>query len=337
MKNKSITIGNKVIQPGERITIGLPTPEFYSYASMYMPIHVIHGKKEGPCLVVCAAIHGDEMNGIAIIHKLLNLGLLKSIQGTLIAVPVINVYGLISLTRNLPDRRDLDGSFPGLEKGSFASRLAYHFTQEILSKASHCIDIHSAEPNQVMMPQVVTDMTCTESEKMARAFQTPIILNSKANRGLLWQNNPEYNVPTILYEAGEVLRTDEIAIRTGVQGIVRVMRSLNMLPLKAKNPKTFEPLLVRSSKWVRSPGSGICTPKKKLGAEVTEGDIIAEIYDPFGTDKKYQILAPLDGIIVEKNQLSLINEGDNIYRIAKTKEEIPSGFTDWNKTQNIEE
>src|SRR5690625_2933216 len=261
MKNKPLTIGNTLVQPGERLTLGLPTPELSTYTSMHIPIHVLHGKREGPCLLVCSAIHGDEMNGIAIIHKLLNAQILKSLRGTLIALPAINVYGLMTLTRHLPDRRDLDGSFPGSVSGSFAARLAHHLTNEILSKATHCIDIHTGEPHQSSLPQIQTNMKIAEVEKMARAFQPFVIVDTNSKRGLLWQNDE--GIPTLVYQAGEPLRLDERGIRTGYHGILRVMRALDMLKLKGKSE--YQPVEVRSRNWLRAPGSGLYQRFKKLG------------------------------------------------------------------------
>lgn len=318
MKNKPFSIGNTLIQPGERLTLGLPTPELSTYTSMHIPIHVIHGKREGPCLLVCAAMHGDEMNGIAIVHRLLNSKLLKSLRGTLIAVPAINVYGLMTLTRNLPDRRDLDGSFPGSLSGSFAARLAHHLTQEILNKATHCVDIHTAEPHQSCLPHIQTNLEIAETEKMAKAFQPFVVVGTKSERGLLWQNNLQ--IPTLIYQAGEPLRLDERSIRTGYHGILRVMRSLDMLKLKGK--LEYQPVEVKATKWLRAPGSGLCHLSKKHGSSVKKGELLADIYDPFGTSQKFQIYSPQQGIILTLNTLPIVNEGDPIVELAPTDEEV---------------
>lgn len=316
-------MGNTVIQPGERMTIGLPTPELYSYASLHIPIHIIHGKKTGPTLLICSAIHGDEMNGIAIIHRLLNLNLLKSIYGTLIAVPVINVYGLITLNRNLPDKRDLDGSFPGSESGSFASRLAHYFEQQILNNITHCIDIHAGGPHQNFLPQIHANLHVPEIAEFAKSFRAPVMLHSESNRGLLWQNmRKEQRVPTLIYEAGAPLKLDELSIRTGLRGILRVMRHLNMLGLKSKHSNALPSALVNSSTWLRSPGSGLCQLYKKLGSYINKGEKLAEIYDPFGTSQKFQIIAPINGMILAHNTLPLVNEGDPILQIAQTGEVV---------------
>lgn len=318
MKNKPLTIGNTQIQPGERLTLGLPTPELSTYTAMHIPIHVIHGKREGPCLLVCAAIHGDEMNGIAIIHKLLSAQLLKSLRGTLIAVPAINVYGLMTLSRNLPDRRDLDGSFPGSVSGSFAARLAHHLTNEILCKATHCIDIHTGDPYQRSLPHIQTNLKIPGTEKMATAFQPFVIVDTTSERGLLWQNNR--GIPTLCYQAGEPMRLDDGGIRTGYKGILRVMQSLEMVKLKGKSH--YDPVVIQSKKWLRAPGSGLCQMFKRLGASVQKGELLADIYDPFGTSQKFQIYSPQQGIILTHNTLPLVNEGDPIVELAPTEEEV---------------
>ncbi|MFZ0565280.1 MAG: succinylglutamate desuccinylase/aspartoacylase family protein [Chlamydiales bacterium] len=318
MKNKPLAIGNTVIQPGERIVLGLPTPELSTYTSMHIPIHVIHGKHEGPCLLVSAAIHGDEMNGIAIIHRLLNASVLKTLRGTLIALPTVNVYGLMTLTRVLPDRRDLDGSFPGSVSGSFAARLAHHLSVEILSKATHCIDIHTGEPHQSCLPHIQTNLRSPETERIARAFQPYLIWDTLSERGLLWQN--AHNIHTLIYQTGEPLRLDERGIRIGFQGILRVMRSLDMLKLKGK--LEYRPVVVRVKRWLRAPGSGLCQQFKKPGAFIKKGDLLADIYDPFGTSQKFQIYSPHKGVILTHNTLPLVNEGDPIVELALTEETV---------------
>jgi hypothetical protein len=324
MKNKPLKICNLTIQPGERITMALPTPELYTCAPMHIPIHVIHGKKEGPCLLVCGAIHGDEMNGVAIIQRLLELSLVKKLNGTLIAVPVVNVYGLITKSRNLPDNRDLEGSFPGSKTGSFASRVANVFTEEILSLATHAIDIHTGEPYHARFPQIQTNLEDTGAHKMAKAFASPIVMHTDSPRGLLWLIK-EKQTPTLLFEGGEALALNELVIRTGVKGIIRVMRDLKMLKLpKKQSGKARESVEIKDSTWIFSPRSGLCQRFKKLGQQVKKKDCIAIVSDPFGTGKKDKIFSPVDGVVISQNSLPIVNEGDPILQIAATEEEIKS-------------
>lgn len=320
-KAKPLNIGNAAIQPGEHITLGLPTPELSSYISMHVPIHVVHGKKEGPILLVSGALHGDEMNGIDIIHNLLKSKSIKGLRGTLIAIPAINVFGLMTLSRNLPDRRDLEGSFPGVESGSFAGRLAHYFSKEIFSLATHCIDIHTAGAYQFSIPQVRTDLDNAEAVAMAKAFQPYVVEDDKTDKGLLWQNRE--GIPTISYEAGEPLRMDERSIRTGFRGILRVMRHLEMVKISSNS--LFKPVMVRESHQIFSPGAGLCHFTKKVGSTVKQNERVARISDPFGTAREFEILSPVTGVITTKNTLALVNEGDEIMKIAPTSRSVNEG------------
>lgn len=321
-KNKPLQICNTTIQPGERITLALPTPEIYTCTPMHIPIHVIHGKKAGPTLLICSALHGDEANGIAIIQRLLNFQLLKKLAGTLIAVPVMNVYGLLSHQRTLPDRRDLEGSFPGSESGSYASRLAYVFSTEILSKATHCIDIHTGENDYKKFPQVLTNLKREDAAQLAKVFQAPVVMHTQSNFGFLWQMEKQEGIPTIIYSTGEAQRLDDMGIRIGIRGLLRVLKYLEMIPSKSKSEKQQTPPVIKESIWVESPGSGLFHTHKKLGSFVDKGQELAVITDPFGTEKKFTITAPCHGIIIGQNLLPLTNEGEPLVQIANTESEV---------------
>lgn len=321
MKNKPLTISNLSIQAGERIALALPTPELYTCAKVHIPIHVLHGKKEGPVLVVCATMHGDEMNGIAIIQKLLNLQFFKSMSGTLIAIPVLNINGLITHNRSLLDRRDLESAFPGSETGSFASRLAHLLSNEIFSLATHCIDLHSSEPQTVKYPQIHTNMQLEEARRMVKAFQAPIAIQTESKRGLLWQLHQEKPLPTILYDTGEPTRLDLEGIRLGVKGIVRVMRELQMLPPTKGGSVQEMTKVIDSVPWVRSSSSGLCRFYKSLGHSVKKGDLLARISDPFGTKNMEEIHSPFDGTVIAQSTFPIVNEGDQILEIGESPQE----------------
>lgn len=335
MKNCALKFQNISVEPGEKITIALPTPELYTCAPMYIPIHIIHGNKAGPVLLICGAMHGDEVNGIAICQKLLKLRLLKSIQGTLIVIPTINIYGMITSTRNLPDRRDLENSFPGSESGSFASRLAFFLSNEIFSKITHCIDLHTGEPHIAKFPQVKTSMDNSITTNMAYSFRAPVILNTKSHQGLLWLLHKKHNkIPTIIFETGEAFRLDKKGINAGVTGIIRVIKSLEMLQKSPKEKNVFISPRLESEFWVRSPSSGLCQIFHKLGVYIAKGDIIAKISDPFGTDKEEKILSPFNGIIISANYRSIVNEGEPILQIGEMKESTVEKIQDWTNEEN---
>ncbi len=330
MKNSPLKIGNITIQPGERINLALPTPELYTFAPIYIPVHAIHGKKKGPVLLVCGSLHGDEINGLVITQKLLKLRLLDSIRGTLIVIPTLNIYGMMTLSRNLPDRRDLEGSFPGSKSGSFASRLAHFLTEEIFSHITHCIDLHTGEPHISKLPQVKTSLAHPEAHQLAEHFQAPVILDTQSKKGLLWLLEKEdRSIPTIVYEVGEALRLDNAGIKTGVQGIVRVMRSINMISPSAKVSKLPSSVQLDSDYWVRSPSSGLCEIFCRVGSFVAKGSLLATILDPFGTEQRQDVFSPFDGIVIARNNLPILNEGEPILQLAEMKKSAVEKLQEW--------
>jgi len=317
MSNESLSINGVTIKPGTRTTLELPAGKLYTHTPVTIPVHVVMGKKSGPRLFISAAIHGDEINGVEIIRRLLRLPALKKLQGTIIALPIINVHGFINHSRYLPDRRDLNRSFPGSDKGSLAGRIANLFMQEIVSKSTHGIDIHTAAIHRDNLPQIRANLDDNETEKLARAFNVPVIISSNLRDGSLREAAAEYGIPMLLYEAGEALRFDEISIRAGVQGILNVMRELEMLPAsRSKSKKISDPVVARSSSWVRSPESGILRAMVPLGGRVKKDTLLGVVADPFG-ETESQITTPYSGIIIGRTNLPLVNEGDAIYHIAR--------------------
>lgn len=317
MTRGPLTIHGVTFKPGTKTTVELPVSRLYTHTPITMPVHVVRGKKPGPRLFISAAIHGDEINGVEIIRRLLNLPALKRLRGTIIAVPVVNVHGLINHSRYLPDRRDLNRSFPGSDKGSLAARLAHLFMQQIVSQSTHGIDLHTGAINRSNLPQIRANLDDEETNKLASAFDVPVIISSNLRDGSLREAAAEYGIPMLLYEAGEALRFDEISIRAGVKGIINVMRTLEMLPpSRSKTKKHIEPVVARSSFWVRAPDSGILRTMVPLGARVQKDTLLGVVADPFG-ERETQILASLNGIVIGRTNLPLVNEGDALFHIAR--------------------
>jgi len=317
MPNRPFEINGTKVNPGTRTTIDLPAGRLYTHTPMTMPVHVINGKREGPRLFISAAIHGDEINGVEIIRRVLNLPALKRLRGTLIAVPIVNIHGLINHSRYLPDRRDLNRSFPGSEKGSLAARLAYLFMEQIVSQSTHGIDLHTGAIHRTNLPQIRANLDDAETERLARVFDVPVILSSNLRDGSLREAAAEHGIPMLLYEAGEALRFDEVSIRAGVKGIINVMRNLEMLPpSRRKNKSHIEPVVARSSSWVRAADSGILRAMVPLGARVKKNTLLGVVADPFGATE-IQLTSPYSGIVIGKTNLPLVNEGEAVYHIAR--------------------
>lgn len=316
-KNRTLIIGNTAVAPGERASIDLPVADLYTGTSLHMPVKVVRGKKSGPTLFVSAAVHGDELNGVEIIRRLLAQKSLRRIRGTLIAVPVVNVHGFLNQSRYLPDRRDLNRSFPGSAKGSIAARMANTFLKEIVSKADYGIDLHTGAINRSNFPQIRANLDDPATKELAFSFAAPVILDASIRDGSLRSCAADQKFPMLVYEAGEALRFDRTCIRAGLRGVLRVMRYLEMLP-PAKAPRQVEPVVASSTSWVRAPVSGIVSRRLALGARVSQSDVLAYVGDPLG-EALEKVIAPFAGIIIGRSNLPLAHEGDALFNVAAFK------------------
>jgi predicted deacylase len=312
-----LVIGGEVIQLRSRRLVELPLPALYTHTPMTLPVHVIRGAKDGPRLFVSAALHGDELNGTEIVRRLLKQSALKHLRGTLVAAPIVNVYGLIHHSRYLPDRRDLNRSFPGSVKGSLAARLAHLLMSEIVQKCTHGIDLHTGAIHRSNLPQIRANLDDPETTRLAESFGVPVLLNSNLRDGSLREAAAEQGIPMLLYEAGEALRFNEVAIRAGVKGVISVMRSLGMLPAsRSRRKRRLEPFMARSSTWVRASASGLFRKVCSLGSRVKRGEALGLIDDPFGGGET-EVTATASGIVIGCSEIPLVHEGEALFHIAR--------------------
>lgn len=315
--NGPFTFAGLKIAPGAQETLDLSVTRLYTHSVITMPVHVINGKREGPTLFVSAAMHGDEINGVEIIRRLLKLPALRRLRGVLIAVPIVNVHGFIHLSRYLPDRRDLNRSFPGSAEGSLTARLAHLFMEEVVSRATHGIDLHSGALHRSNLPQIRAQLDEPETLRLAQAFRVPVLLNAEVRDGSLREVAADQGIPMLVYEGGEALRFDEFSIRAGLRGVIEVMRELEMLPpTKYKRRRKNESVIARSTTWVRAPISGILRSTRPLGEHVRKDDVLGVISDPFG-EGEVTVTAPANGIIIGRLNLPLVNEGDALFHVAR--------------------
>lgn len=314
-----LTIGGYNVYPGETKKIDLPVAKLYTDSEVCLPVYIIRGKKSGPTIFVSAAVHGDELNGIEIIRRLINLKGFKINCGTLIAVPMVNVYGVVNQSRYMPDRRDLNRSFPGSAKGSLAARVANIFLQEIVSHCDYGIDLHTGAIHRSNLPQIRADLSDAETLELAKVFNVPVILNSNVLDGSLRESAVKNNTKVLLYEAGEALRFDEFSIRVGIKGVLNVLRHLNMLNKRRYNKKQVKNYIANHSGWVRGNASGIATHCFNLGDQVTKGDVLAYIGSPYG-DTLGEVVANKSGVIIGKQNIPLVQEGEAMYHIAYFEE-----------------
>lgn len=318
----TLIIDGKDIPIGKTVQMELPVARLYTDIEIAMPIHVVRARKPGPTVFVSAAVHGDELNGIEIIRRLIKSKQSKLSSGTVIFVPMVNVYGVLNQSRYLPDRRDLNRSFPGSEKGSLAARVADRFLTEIVSKCDFGIDLHTGAIHRSNLPQIRANLKDQETRVLAEAFGVPVLLNADLRDGSLRQAAVESGTKVLLYEAGQALRFDELSIRAGVRGVQNVLKYLGMITSKRKAPSKkpkSEPFISYSSAWYRANSSGIVKDLKKLGDQVIKGDALAEIGNPFG-DVASVVIAKRSGIVIGKQNIPLVQEGDAMYHIALFEE-----------------
>lgn len=314
-----IRVHDVEVYPGERKRIEIPVVRRYTHSDVSLTSYVVHGREPGPRLFLSAAIHGDEINGVEIIRRLLGMAVMKRLHGALLAVPVVNVYGFAAHSRYLPDRRDLNRSFPGSPTGSLASRIAHELMTHIVAGATHGIDIHTGSNHRTNLPQVRACLDDERTRRLAHAFGAPVIVDANLRDGSLRQAGVERDIPTLLYEGGEALRFDEFAIRAGVRGVLNVMRFIGMLPppkkeRSEKRPRV-EPYVARSTTWVRAPESGIMRWTVRLGARVEQGQRLGIISDPLGHNE-VEVRASATGVVIGQTNLPLVNEGDALFHIA---------------------
>ncbi|WP_419420769.1 succinylglutamate desuccinylase/aspartoacylase family protein [Legionella sp. D16C41] len=316
MKNTNLTICDAIIHPGETANLALPLPEYYSCTNFYMPIKVLHGKQAGPCLLIFAGVNGGELNGIEIINRLLRADQLKSIRGTLIAVPVLNVFGLISNSNLMPHETNLEQCFPGNREGSYGERIADVFTREILSKASYCLEMITGQINHDLLPQIYCDLDQPESKQLARQFLAPVINHVKKDHSLR-KTADDLNIPLLVYQAGEARRFDETAINLGIKGIKNIMESLDMIDAEEpKDSNSLKPVFSQEQDWLRAHRSGVLVVEVELGQFIKKRQTIGRIIDPFCADTVEPIKANQDGVIVGINRNPLVYEGQSIFKIA---------------------
>jgi uncharacterized protein len=315
-------IGGTSVAGGERKLVDLPISKLSNHTPVTLPVHVMHGAQPGPTMFISAAIHGDELNGVEIIRRVLRTLKPGQLSGTLLSVPIVNAYGFIGRSRYLPDRRDLNRSFPGSPNGSLAARIANLMLTEVVKRSQLGIDLHTAAVHRVNLPQIRCDFKRRpRSRDLGLAFGAQVILESPERSGSLRKAAREMGVDVLVYEGGEGLRFDEFAIQAGVDGIAGVMLSIGMLDTpdgfdaKAAANGKPAPIFANASKWVRAPEGGILRTIKRIGTTVAEGEIIGHVANPY-EDADVPVVAPRNGIIIGRTTLPIVNLGDALFHIA---------------------
>ncbi len=313
-----IKIGNEIVAAGRTRTFDLPFARLPTGTWESLPVSVINGRRDGPIIWLSGAIHGDEINGVEIVRRVVRRLDARKFSGGVIAVPVVNVFGFLNQSRYLPDRRDLNRMFPGSNRGSLASRLAHLFMNEVVNKCQFGIDLHTAAGHRSNLPQIRADLNDADTLAMARAFGAPVAIHAKVRDGSLRQAATEKGIKVLLYESGGVQRFEESCIETGVTGVLRVMQHLGMGTWDV--PPAADPVVVRKTTWVRARRSGICTLSVQPGDVVEVDQKMGSIGDALGGRPTF-VRATASGTVIARTFNPLVSQGDALVHIAVPKVE----------------
>jgi predicted deacylase len=313
-------IGELDVSAGRSATGEIPIARLVTGTRISLPVQVIHGRADGPTVWLSAAVHGDEINGVEIIRRVARSLDARKMSGTVIAVPIVNVHGFLNGDRYLPDRRDLNRSFPGSPTGSLAARIANLFMTEIVSRCDVGIDLHTGSDHRTNLPQIRADLDDARTRELADAFAPPLMLHAKVRDGSLRGAATESGSTVLLYEGGEALRFDGEALAIGVAGIRRVLTELGMIVDDEADPRQI-PVESRRSSWVRARRSGILLIDCGLGEVVRRGQLLGVIHDSVGK-RLARVTALHDGVVIGSVQQPLVNQGDALIHIAEVDPDV---------------
>ncbi len=309
----TITINKHKIDPGEQKEIQLNIARLPTYTNIDLPVHVFRAEEEGPGLLLTGALHGDELNGVEIIRRMVSKKMLIPQKGTVIAIPIVNVYGFIQNVRGLPDGKDINRSFPGVKGGSLARLLAYTLMNEIVPKIDYGIDFHTGGSARANYPQIRCVLDDEENLELARAFDAPFTIHSSLIDKSFRKAAHKKGKHILVFETGESTRFDEPGIQEGIDGTLRLMKYLGM---KEGEPETdHETEIYKKTTWVRAKYAGLFQPKVELGEKVNKKQILGHITDPYGNER-FKAVAPQTGRIIGLNYAPVVHKGDALLHLA---------------------
>lgn len=308
----TITINKQIVGLGEHTKVNFNIARLPTYTNIDLPVHIYRGKEDGPVLLLTGGLHGNEVNGIEIVRRMISSKKIIPNKGTVIAIPIVNIYGFVQSERGLPDGKDINRSFPGSKEGSLATLIAYTLMKEIIPHIDYGIDFHTGGASRSNFPQIRVASESAEAIKLAEAFSPPVILNSALISKSFRSASHKKGKQILVYEAGESLRFDEFGITEGINGTLRLMKHLGMIEssLLPNATKSYT-----KSTWVRSKNAGLFQPKVKLGDILTKRSLLGYINDPYG-EVHTKVLAPKDGQVIGLNYSPIIHKGDAIIHFA---------------------
>jgi len=310
---KALTIAGQTIRPGEFREININIARLPSRTQIDTPIYVYRAREDGPVLALTAGMHGDEINGMETVRRMLDAGHHKVLRGTTVCMPIINVYGFLNYSREVPDGKDVNRSFPGSRSGSLASRVAWHMTHEIIPCIDVGVDFHTGGAMRTNYPQVRCVMQDKRNAELAHAFHAPFTIDAPFRPHSLRQTAARSGKNIIVFEGGESLRIDNHAIEEGISGTLRLMKFLKMID-RAPKPKS-KSRIVWNTSWIRARTAGIFHPQVQAGDWVKKNQLVGSITDPFGEFRE-QVKTPSAGYIVGLNNNPVVNAGDALMHVG---------------------
>ncbi|WP_396198082.1 succinylglutamate desuccinylase/aspartoacylase family protein [Flavobacterium sp.] len=323
--HKEITIFNETILPGKSKTINMQIGKLHTMTDLHIPIIVERSKKEGPVVLFTAGLHGDEINGTEIVRELIVKKINKPKRGTIICIPVINIFGFVNQTREFPDGRDLNRIFPGSKTGSLASQFAYYILKEIIPHIDYAIDFHAGGAQRFNAPQIRIVPNNAELKTLSDVFGAPFTLYSNNISGSFRSSCDKMNVKMLLFEGGKSVDINNGVTKEAVEGTKRFLTHFDMLKNKHEISKPHQTIYIETSDWIRANFSGMFHGLKQIGSYVTKGELLAKISDPFGK-VSHKLKAPHAGYLINVNDAPIVYQGDAVFHISTKLENDEEGI-----------
>ncbi|NND62000.1 MAG: succinylglutamate desuccinylase/aspartoacylase family protein [Flavobacteriaceae bacterium] len=316
IKAKSLVINGEEIKPGTSHELNFSFAKLHTNTPVDVPIIIERSLYEGPTVLLTAGIHGDEVNGVEIVRQIVSKGINKPKIGTVICIPIVNIFGFLHKVREFPDGRDLNRSFPGSKKGSLAAQVAYKLMNEIMPHVDYCMDFHTGGSSRFNAPHIRIEDGDKQLKKLANTFNAPFILYSKNLKKSFRNACRKKNIPMLLYEGGKSNSIDTVVSNTGVNGSKRVLHHLGMLRSKFKvSSPSKTSVSIMNSKWIRAQASGMFKPAVKVGSLVDHGEVLGHLTDPYGKIH-FWIKSTNKGYVFNVNEAPLVYQGDALFHIS---------------------
>ncbi|WP_317048754.1 succinylglutamate desuccinylase/aspartoacylase family protein [Hymenobacter sediminis] len=311
-----LCLNGLIIKPGQQVMTRLVISRLPSGTVIDIPVYVYRAVEPGPTVLLMAGLHGDEVNGIETIRRMVRRQMLQPLRGTIIAIPILNIYGFLNFSREVPDGKDVNRSFPGNPRGSLASRVAHRFMREIMPLIDYGIDFHTGGAARANIPQIRCLLhQDAETDALAEAFGAPFTLHAGLRPGSLRETAMQEGRRIIVYETGESLRLDEPGIDLGIVGTLRVLHYLGMMP---EAPAAAQPSVVcMRSTWLRAKYAGLFHSLVHLGQYIEKGQVFGSVADPYG-ENSVRLESPVAGYIIGLNHMPVVNQGDALVHVGRT-------------------